>query len=599
LAILQQPEQGALTDKYQQGIKVADYGDLLLAYLEQLGVKYVFGIPGGAIEPFYNALARSERQGGPRTIVARHESGAAYMADGYSRNSGKLGVCCATTGPGATNMITGVAATAEYNIPLLVITAQTSLSSFGAGAVQESSCTAINTVALFQQICRYSTLVSHPDQFERKLITAIMTAFSERGPTHISVPMDLWAQSPNSDKPLFDLPALLNKPSLFDTAAVTQLIDEIGQCKKPIFLIGDEAAEAIGLILSVAMQIDAQVIVTPQGKGLVSPYHPLFRGVIGIAGHQDARQLMTDPSVDRIFVIGADLGQWATSGWDLQLFSKRIIHIEESEINFAKTPMATLHVRGRIETIFDTVLDKLNKKPQLWAHKNAQKGDTSTERKRSFTLDDEDSFISDAVPLKPQRLMRELPNIFPAHTHYLADVGNSFAWAIHYLHPYDRRTSGKRDARGGLFRATLDFAPMGWAIGSAVGTALAQPGEPVVCITGDGSMLMSGQEITVAVQEQLPVIYVVLNDSAFGMVKHGQRLTGAEAIAFDLPKIDFAAFAQAMGAEAHIITSAEDLLALDGPAICQCPGPTLLDVRIDPEAMPPIGGRTDFLRANT
>ena len=130
-----------------------EYGDLLLAYLAQLDVEYVFGIPGGAIEPFYNALARSERRGGPRAIVARHETGAAFMADGYSRNTGKLGVCCATTGPGATNLITGVAATSEYDIPLLVITAQTPLSSFGIGAVQESSCTAINTVALFQQFC--------------------------------------------------------------------------------------------------------------------------------------------------------------------------------------------------------------------------------------------------------------------------------------------------------------------------------------------------------------------------------------------------------------------------------------------------------------
>ncbi len=587
-------------DKYRQGIDVADYGDLLLAYLEQLDVEYVFGIPGGAIEPFYNALARSERQGGPRTIVARHESGAAYMADGYSRNTGKLGVCCATTGPGATNLITGVAATAEYNIPLLVITAQTALTSFGADAVQESSCTAINTVALYQQMCRYSTLVSHPDQFERKLITAIMRAFSERGPAHISVPMDIWQQRPGTRKTLFDLPALLNKPSLFDTAAVSQLIQEIEQCKKPVFLIGDEAAEAIGLILSIAMEINADIIVTPQGKGLVSPYHPLFRGVIGIAGHRDARELMHDSKVDRIFVIGANLGQWATSGWDLQLFSKRIIHIEESEINFAKTAMATLHVRGRIATIFETVQENLKHKILRKVDINTHKiGEGATEPTRSFSLDDEEGFISDAIPLKPQRLMRELPNIFPPHTHYLADVGNSFAWAIHYLHPYDRRISGKRDARGGLFRATLDFAPMGWAIGSAVGTALAHPGEPVVCITGDGSMLMSGQEITVAIQEKLPVIFVVLNDSAFGMVKHGQRLTGAEAIAFDLPKIDFAAFARSMGAEAHLITSAENLLALDGSVICQRPGPTLLDVRIDPEEMPPIGGRTDFLRANT
>ncbi|HAD08318.1 MAG TPA: acetolactate synthase [Porticoccaceae bacterium] len=589
----------AKREQQQTYIEVTDFGDLLLAYLQQLDVEYVFGIPGGAIEPFYNALARSDRQGGPRTVVARHEAGAAYMADGYSRNSGKLGVVCATTGPGATNLITGVAATSEYNIPLLVITAQTPLASFGASAVQESSCTAINTVALYQQMCRYSTLISHPDQFERKLVTAIMTAFSERGPAHISVPMDIWHLEPKSPEPAFNLPALLDRPSLFDTAAVDQLCREMTQCSNPVFLIGDEAAEAIGLILSVALKINAHLIVTPQGKGLVSPYHPLFRGVIGVAGHQNARELMQSPDIDRIFVIGAHLGQWATSGWDIQAFNNRITHIEENEINLAKTPMAGLHVRGRIATVFETVLGELSDETLDYKAVGKRQNTEPADRKRAFKLDDETGYVSDASPIKPQRLMRELPNIFPAHTHYLADVGNSFAWAIHYLHPYDRRIAGRRDAKGGLFRATLDFAPMGWAIGSAVGTALAHPGEPVVCITGDGAMLMSGQEITVAIQEQLPVIYVVLNDHAFGMVKHGQQMTGAEPIAFDLPKVDFAEFAKAMGAQAFTINFVEDLVELDGAAICRHPGPTLLDVRIDPDEVPPIGGRTDFLRANS
>ena len=111
--------------------KEVELGDLLVSYLEQLGVEYVFGIPGGAIEPLYNALARSERRGGPRAIVARHETGAAFMAEGYAIKTGKLGVCCATTGPGATNMITGVASAYENNVPLLVITAQTALANFG------------------------------------------------------------------------------------------------------------------------------------------------------------------------------------------------------------------------------------------------------------------------------------------------------------------------------------------------------------------------------------------------------------------------------------------------------------------------------------
>src|SRR5574340_1468484 len=140
--------------------------DLLVAYLEQIGIEYVFGVPGGAIEPLYNALARSARRGGPRPVVARHETGAAFMADGYARETGKIGVCCATSGPGATNLITGVACAYENEIPMLVITGQPSLHLLGRGALQESSGAGIDTVAMFRICTRYSALISHPDQIE-------------------------------------------------------------------------------------------------------------------------------------------------------------------------------------------------------------------------------------------------------------------------------------------------------------------------------------------------------------------------------------------------------------------------------------------------
>src|SRR5665647_1544360 len=147
--------------------------DLLVAYLEQIGVEFVFGVPGGAIEPLYNALARSARHGGPRSVVARHETGAAFMADGYARESGKIGVCCATSGPGSTNLITGVACAYENEIPMLVITAQPSLHLLGRGAMQESAgIGGIDTVAMFRTCTRYSALISHPDQLERQLTNA-------------------------------------------------------------------------------------------------------------------------------------------------------------------------------------------------------------------------------------------------------------------------------------------------------------------------------------------------------------------------------------------------------------------------------------------
>lgn len=588
-----------------------EVGDLLVTYLEQLSVDFVFGIPGGAIEPLYDALARSARRAGPRPVVARHETGAAFMADGYARQTGKLGVCCATTGPGATNLITGVASAYENHIPMLVITAQTSLANFGRGAFQESSCTGINTVGMFQYCTRYNTLVSHVDQFERKLIAAVMSAYqSPNGPAHLSIPLDLLRSPAPVDTPSFNLAALLNRPSLFDDAAVSELCQQLERAKKVVLVIGEGCSEAIGTILELAFLIDALIVTMPHGKGLVSPYHPLFRGVIGFAGHHCASDALTDPEVDAVIAVGTGLGEWASNGWDTHaLLNNRLIHIESTEGNLTRSPMARLHVRGRIITIFEHLLDYLRERlPEEVATKqiprierrrpgSPMRADPPQEPERHFKLDEEAKYYADSTPIKPQRLMRELTRLLPPNTRFLADTGNSMAWAIHYLHPFDRRIAGQRDAKSGVFRSCLEFASMGWAIGAAVGAALGCPGNPVVCITGDGSVLMSGQEITVAVQERLPVIFVILNDSALGMVKHGQRLAGAEPIGFELPEVDYCALAKALGAAAFIIRSPQDLLDLDINAICKRAGPTLLDVRVDPEEVPPMRTRIRVLGA--
>jgi acetolactate synthase-1/2/3 large subunit len=591
---------GDASSQAPAGQCLPEYGDLVIAYLEQLGVEYVFGIPGGAIEPFYNALARSERRGGPRAIVARHETGAAFMADGYARNTGRLGVCCATTGPGATNLITGVASAYENHIPMLVITAQTPLSTFGQGAFQESSCTGINTVELFKHCTRYSTLVSHPSQIETKLGSAILRAYGDpRGPVHLSIPIDVMsAPYPSGAKPRHDLLPLLRKPSLFDSAAVVTLYEEVCSAKNPVFLVGDGAGEAMEPILKVAGAIDAKIVTTPHAKGLISPFHPLYRGVIGFAGHREAMELLTSRAVDRVIVVGAHLGEWATAGWNTSIFDNRVIHVDELEGNLHKTPMARLHVRGRISTVFEDLANRfgLQEKPGVGRQPAPAPHKSKTSMVRHFTLDEEDKYLSDATPIKPQRLMRELPNLFPPNTRYLADTGNSFSWTTHYLLPYDRRMAGVRDNSGGLVRASLDFASMGWAMGAAVGTALARPQDPVVCITGDGSMLMNGQEITVAQQHGVRVIFIVLNDRQLGMVRHGQQLSEAEEIGTQLPSVDFAAFARAMGIDGFIVEGPDELMALDVAAMCNKSGPSLLDVRIDRDEIPPIGLRIGGLK---
>lgn len=580
--------------------------DLLVAYLGQLGVQYVFGIPGGAIEPLYDALARSARIGGPRPIIARHETGAAFMADGYHRHSGCLGVCCATTGPGCTNLVTGVCSAYENNIPMLVVTAQTALTTFGRGAFQESSDAAIDSVALLKHVCRYSTLVSHVEQFERKLTAAIMTARqAPAGPVHLSIPVDILRSPSRVSAPSFQLEALTQRPVVIDFDGVKALCKIIEDSRRIAFIIGDDCGEAIGEILQLALFTDAIMVTTPHGKGLVNPYHPNYRGVIGFAGHSSAKDALEDPLVDTVLAIGTALGEWESAGWDERtVLSQRLIHIVSAEGTLTRSPMARLHVRGHFQKIFEYVLNEIQAMPRF-----CKEGEPGVPRKprpvidvyaeggppRFFALDEEHKYHSDAVPIKPQRLMRDLIKKFPLNTKYLADVGTSFAWAVHYLHPLDRRIAGYRKAKAAVFQAALEFASMGWAIGSAIGVALARPGDPVVCITGDGAVLMNGQEITVALQEGLPVVYVVLNDSALGMVKHGQRLTSAEPIGYELPTVDFAAMARAMGVAGYTIKSPLDLHELDVETICSRQGPSLLDVYIDPEEIAPIALRARLL----
>ncbi len=590
-----------------------DVADLLVTYLDQIGVEYVFGVPGGAIEPLYNALARSARRGGVRHMLARHEAGAAFMADGYARETGRLGVCCSTSGPGATNLITGVASAYDNNIPLLVITGQPALPVFGKHPLQESSCTGINVLGMFRHCTRYNSLISHPEQFQPKLVAALQRATrAPRGPVHLSVPVDIFRSPLARATPSYDLRNLLAPSSLIDDGAMDSLQRMIADAKRMVLVIGGGCGEAIASILQLAALKGAQFVTTPDGKGLVSPHHPRFRGVFGFAGHESADRVLRDPSVDLILVIGASMGEWNSGGWSDSVLNERLVHIDESEDNLARTPMARFHVRGRILSIFNRLVERKHD-AQRHAGYELDRRRASHELSERVSdpdsmLSDMDKYLSEEAPIKPQRLMRELGRLFPPTTRYLADTGNSVAWAIHYLHPRDRRVAerrikggerkhsqGRRRTNGGWLRVTMNFAPMGWAIGGAIGTAAANPGAPVVCITGDGSLLMNGQEISVAVAEGLSIVFVVLNDRALGMVKHGQRLAGAEQIGADLPQTDFAALARALGAEGHTIRSPEDLTCLDVEGICARKGPTLLDVQIDPEEMPPMNVRMRVL----
>jgi acetolactate synthase-1/2/3 large subunit len=613
-------------------------GDLIVHYLQQIGVEYIFGVPGGAIEPLVNAIARGMRRGGPKLVVARHESGAAFMADGYARETGKLGVCFATTGPGATNMITGVAHANQDNVPLLALTAQTRLENFGRGGLQESSCTAVDTVAIYKSFTRYSTLVSHPQQLENKLISAILAATREPGgAAHLSLPVDI-ARATSKISSRINLERLIGKELFVDESKIRHLADTLASAKKIVFVLGQGAKTAAGQILALALELNAAVVTTPFGKGLVSPYHKQFRGVIGISGHNSAVMALTDPSVDCIVCIGTSLGEFATGNWNGDtLLNERLIHIDSNAEHFTGSAMAKLHIHGSPPLVLER-LQQLRCRTDLFlanakgARPNNQHAVANSlpptlvlskstlpnalpQALPNCALDEPEKYFSQDIPIKPQRVMRTLPGALPVGTRFVADGTAAYFWAIHYLHIPDRRAAQRRSgiANGcnpgvasksivrqrfdrrtsneSLYHCSGEFSGMGWGLGAAIGMAFAHPQLPVVVLTGDGSMLMNGQEITVAAQCHLPVIFAVLNDCGLGTVKHGQRLAGAEQIGYEIPRVDFTAMAHAMGVDGRTIYSAEDLESIDFSEIIQASRPFLLDIMIDPEEIPPIGRR--------
>ncbi len=564
--------------------------DLIVDYLEKLGIDTVFGVPGGAIEPFFNSLARSQRRGKIKLVVARHESAAAFMADGYYRETGKMGVVCSTTGPGATNLITGVGSALADEIPMLVITAQTPLPKFGKRALQESSCTAIDTVAIFRQVTRFNTLVSHPEQLEAKLVSAIMAAHrTPHGPVHISVPSDV-LRSHAELRPHIHADLLVHDFNTADDEAIAKLCEKLGRVDNVVLYIGNGVGRASQHIMEFAELTNANFITGPMGKSWVDETHPLYRGVYGFGGHQSASDLLQNPDVNLIIAVGTALGELGTSGWKNDLLNTKLVHIDASIEHFSRSPMANLHVFGNIETIFKRVVSNI-REAKTWGRQWESVSplpDPSAPIKTSVELLESEKCVSNASPILPQRLFHQLSIDLPNETRVYIDAGNSWAWATHYFN---------RAAHDGVYRISMGFGSMAWSLGAAIGSSVANPNVPTMCIIGDGSYLMSSHEITVAVQHQLPLVIVLLNDAAMGMVMHGQKLGGQESIGWELNQIDYAAVANALGATGIVVQTPEELVQLHWNDMFNQNGPTLIDVRIDRNEVPPMGDRIRGLAA--
>ncbi|MDH5297657.1 MAG: thiamine pyrophosphate-binding protein, partial [Desulfobulbaceae bacterium] len=328
--------------------------ELVVALLEEAGVRYVFGVPGGAIEELNTALYN---KGTIRPIVAKHEGGAAFMADGYARVSGKLGVCCATAGPGATNLITALACSYADSVPVCALTGQVATSVFGKGAIQESGAEGVNLVSIFRNFTKYSGMLLNAKRVQYMVEKSIRLAMSGRmGPVHLSLPVDVMKMS-------VERVASANKggfaAKMFERQGVQEAARLLLAAKRPAIIVGwgtvlSQGAEAL-LVLARLLKIP--VATSPKAKGVFPESDPLSLGCLGFAGLPVAKEYLVERDVDVLLAVGTSFNEWMTSGWDMRLRPiDHLIQIDVDEEEIGKNYPVSLALTGDARTILEEIL---------------------------------------------------------------------------------------------------------------------------------------------------------------------------------------------------------------------------------------------------
>jgi acetolactate synthase-1/2/3 large subunit len=551
--------------------------EILVRYLENEGVKYVFGLPGGHLLTFYDALGQSEIT----PILAKHEAAAAYMAAGYALTGGSLGVCCGTVGPGATNLVSGVAAAYMASLPMLVLTAQVGTSSIGKGALQEAAGEGrtFSQTRLLSTVTKYSTMVTHASKLPEALRRALRIAWSGRpGPVHLDLPADV--QRGMTEDDIVDSsryrPALPTLPLMSDIQRAAELL--VG-AKKPAILAGAGGRRrgAPAALRRLAEMLACPVGTTLPGKGALPEDHPLSLGCIGLYGTRAANGYLRS-ELDVLLVVGASLHEFTTHVWDPALRPTRaLIQIDIDPSEIGKNYPVEVGLLGDAEMVLQALVAEVEKlKP---GERRLAEGLAAL--KTSTEYFSESAMTSASLPLKPQRVMAELQEALPDHALVFTDIGNTITWVERCL--IARRPD--------MVMSLCGLAAMGSGVAACIGGKLAAPERPTVVVCGDGDFQMHGMEVMTAVSHNIPVVWLILQNDILAMIHDIQTMTyKGRYVGSEFKTPDFTKLAEAFGA-LGLRADAPGEVAEAVRAALVSERPTVICVPIDPEEMPPAKAR--------
>nr|AIE92019.1 acetolactate synthase large subunit, biosynthetic type (ilvB, ilvG, ilvI) [uncultured marine thaumarchaeote AD1000_19_G07] len=502
--------------------------DALIKALENEQVEGIFGLPGGANLPIYDSLYDSDI----RHILARHEQNAAHMADGYARASRKPGVCFATSGPGATNLITGIATAAADSSPIIAITGQVASDMIGKDAFQECDIIGIAT-----PVTKYTYQPLTSAEVPQAVKNSFHIATSGRpGPVLIDIPKNAQTEKMKINFPAKPNIRKIQQLQTADLKAIDRAADLLLNAERPMIMTGGGVilSGAFKELQAVAEFLVAPVVSTFKGKGGFSETHYLSLGPIGMHGHIEANKLVIESDV--LLAAGARFSDRSVGKWDEFGNEMTIIHADIDPSEIGKNKNADIGLIGDIKTTLSLLLTAMGKK--------AQKRQSEYEWiKRVNEI--KDIWRSKPLPAPREitgpRLLKKMREILPDKCLVTTEVGQHQMWAS--LH-FDV-------AEPGTFFTSTGLGTMGWGLPAAVGAKFARPDLPVIDIAGDGSVQMTESALATSVTEKLPIITVIFNNGMLGMVAQWQRLFyERKYIGVELEGIpDYVKIAEAYGAQ--------------------------------------------------
>lgn len=471
--------------------------DAIVKCLENEGVTTVYGYPGVAICPFYNSILDSQI----RTILVRTEQNAAHAASGEARVTGKVGVCAVTSGPGATNLITGIATAFADSIPMVCITGQVKSEQIGSDVFQEADIT-----GAVESFVKYSYLIKNAEDIPRVFKEAFHIANSGRkGPVLIDVPIDIQ----NAAIKNFKYPESVNirayKPTVKgNIVQIKKVIKELEKAKRPIICAGGgvHLSEAVPEIRAFADKYRIPVVSTMMGIGVMPTEDPMYFGMVGNNGKAYANRAMNES--DLLIMVGARVADRAVSQPDLITTNKVLVHIDVDPVEIGKNVGPSIPLVGDARHIFeDMAKEEFTCEHEAWIHTLEEYRETMVQKREP-----------NPAYVDPAAFITMLSNEMKEDAVYVADVGQNQIWSCNY-----------HIVKKGRFLTSGGMGTMGYSIPAAMGAKRGDMNRQVVAVCGDGSFQMSMMELATIMQHHIPVKIIVIKNNYLGMVREFQHYT--------------------------------------------------------------------------